>query len=391
MVPGAARLRPMDVDVAVVGRGLIGAAAARHLAESSTSVALIGPAEPAERRSWTGPFSSHADVGRITRIAGRDEVWTEVAARSVRRYADIEARSGIDFHVPCGLLAVFADAADWVARGRARGSGIRLVEAEWVRAHTGIEIPGDAPAAHEGPPAGRIHPRRLVAAQTALTAQAGGAVIEEVVTRVARQGSRWSVGGHWGEVRAAAVLLATGGFGAALATRDLLVDRRPRTIVMAEMADPGNIPSLLNDRPADDRVHEIYWVPPARYPDGRLMIKIGGNLVDSDELGPDELTEWFHSDGSDLEVEVLENNLRAHLPGAEFLSFDRAPCVITGTPTGHPYIGWIDDGLAVALAGNGSAAKSSDELGRLAATLFAEPGWDDTIDPAVFQPRFSSV
>ena len=39
--------------------------------------------------------------------------------------------------------------------------------------------------------------------------------------------------------------------------------------------------------------------------------------------------------------------------------------MITGTPTGHPYVGWIDDGLAVALAGNGSAAKSSDELGRL--------------------------
>ena len=36
----------------------------------------------------------------------------------------------------------------------------------------------------------------------------------------------------------------------------------------------------------------------------------------------------------------------------------------------------VDDGIGVAIAGNGSAAKSSDELGRLGASLFGEAGWD---------------
>ena len=58
-------------------------------------MALIGPDEAPERTGWPGPFSSHPDEGRITRIAGRTELWTEVAARSVARYPDIEARSGI--------------------------------------------------------------------------------------------------------------------------------------------------------------------------------------------------------------------------------------------------------------------------------------------------------
>ena len=43
-------------DVAVVGRGLIGAAAARHLAEAGITVVRIGPDEPVDRRASSGPF-----------------------------------------------------------------------------------------------------------------------------------------------------------------------------------------------------------------------------------------------------------------------------------------------------------------------------------------------
>ena len=70
-------------DVAVVGRGLIGAAAARHLAESGIKVVLIGPDEPFDRRASSGPFCSHPDEGRITRVAGRTAIWSQVAARSI--------------------------------------------------------------------------------------------------------------------------------------------------------------------------------------------------------------------------------------------------------------------------------------------------------------------
>ncbi|MEM1335700.1 MAG: FAD-dependent oxidoreductase, partial [Actinomycetota bacterium] len=128
------------VDVAVIGRGLVGSGAGRHLAEAGRSVAVIGPGEPTDWASSSGPFASHHDQGRITRIAGRNATWTEVAALACGRYADIEARSGIRFHTPGGVVVGFPDAADWVDRAAAWGSDARLVDADWVRAETGIAI-----------------------------------------------------------------------------------------------------------------------------------------------------------------------------------------------------------------------------------------------------------
>ena len=68
-------------------------------------------------------------------------------------------------------------------------------------------------------------------------------------------------------------------------------------------------------------------------------------------------------------------------------SWVQRPCVYTETPTGLPYVGWVEDGLAVAIGGNGAAAKSSDEWGRLAAGLFAADGWTDSLPASLFAPR----
>ena len=74
---------PELFEIAVIGRGLIGSAAARHLAEAGHRVVLIGPDEPTDRRTSLGPFCSHPDEGRITRVAGRTAVWSQPAARSI--------------------------------------------------------------------------------------------------------------------------------------------------------------------------------------------------------------------------------------------------------------------------------------------------------------------
>jgi len=55
------------MHIAVIGRGLIGSAAARHLAKAGHAVTLIGPDEPADRKAHRGVFASHYDEGRITR------------------------------------------------------------------------------------------------------------------------------------------------------------------------------------------------------------------------------------------------------------------------------------------------------------------------------------
>ncbi len=384
------------VGVAVVGRGLVGSAAARHLAEAGVSVALIGPDEPARRAAAPGPFSSHGDEGRITRIGDADAPWGVLAARSIARYPDIEARSGIRFHHGAGLVAATPRAEAWLAAARHSGAPLTVIEPGRVRSETGIHLDAAAlqgvPVLHEPGPAGHINPRRLVAAQTALTRASGGLVVNEAATALRpRPGGGYVVAGPWGELAADRVLVATGAFGGDLVGHRIELQRNPRTVALIELDDAPHAPPLpsLILRPApDDRIEGFYWVPPVRYPDGRLRLKIGGNLIGAGPLTEAELGPWFRSGGDPVEVEALVACARALLPDRRVVSIDASPCVVTATPTGYPAIGWLDEGLAVALGGNGSAAKSSDELGRLAAAVVGgrsvadEPDEDRAPGPA---------
>lgn len=56
------------------------------------------------------------------------------------------------------------------------------------------------------------------------------------------------------------------------------------------------------------------------------------------------------------------------------------------TPTDRPYIDKVHAQLGVAIGGNGYAAKSSDEIGRLAACMMTE-GWNSEIPQDVFKLR----
>jgi sarcosine oxidase len=211
-------------------------------------------------------------------------------------------------------------------------------------------------------------------------------VLRHAVTSVRLVAGGFELSGDWGSVHADRVLLATGAFGSELLDDRLQLERYPRTTVTAELSSPLPLPSLIAVDVPDPRLVGIYWVPPIVYPDGRRALKIGGDLRNSESIPPDGLVEWFRSDGDAVEVEALRRSLQALLPGVPVSSWAHVPCMVTNTPTGHPYIGWIDDGLAVAIGGNGSAAKSSDELGRLASTLFSEAGWSDSIPAEVFAP-----
>ena len=374
-------------DVAVVGRGLIGAAAARHLAEAGASTAVIGPDEPAERRSSPGPFNSHPDEGRITRVADASPVWAEVAARSIARYGDIEARSGIDFHVPAGLVCAVPDAGVWRDNAVRFGASAQVRTADWLEERTAIHVANGHPIVHEPGPAGYVNPRRLVAAQTALCGLGGATVVKEAATAVRRDTGGFEVVVPSGPITAGRVLLTTGAFGAELLDGALDVTRYQRTTVTAEIPDDGRLPCLILSSPPDARLLRIYWVPPVRYRDGRVALKIGGELAEPHVLEPPDLVDWFHGDGDDDEAGALKATLTALLPGVPVRSWVQRPCVYTETPTGLPYVGWVEDGLAVAIGGNGAAAKSSDEWGRLAAGLFAADGWTDSLPASLFAPR----
>ena len=82
-------------DTIVVGAGLIGAAAVRHLSlshQEDQRIAIIGPEEPSGWEGHTGVFGSHYDQGRITRVLDDDLVWATLAKRSMEIAAEYTSR-----------------------------------------------------------------------------------------------------------------------------------------------------------------------------------------------------------------------------------------------------------------------------------------------------------
>ncbi len=88
-------------DIAVIGAGMVGAAAAKHLLtlQPDLQVLLIGPDEPKTREVPPGGHSkdiygAHYDVGRITRVLDPDYSWATLAKRSIDNYKELESESG---------------------------------------------------------------------------------------------------------------------------------------------------------------------------------------------------------------------------------------------------------------------------------------------------------
>lgn len=358
-------------DVIVVGRGLIGSAATRHLADLGHSVTLIGPTEPEDYRGQ-GPFSSHFDQGRITRITAFDEPWGTWAKASIERYAEIAARSGIEFHDPVGLVVLAKDADRASAAGAALGADTALWTADELMERTGIAstVPGHR-IAWEGPPAGLINPRRLVAAQVACAADAGATVVDDVVEQINAETGPIQVTTRSGEtVTSDRVLLCTGAYGATLLgmDSDFPIERRTRTIVLAELDEGLDLPTLIIDDPPHELLDEAYWVPPVEWPNGKRLIKIGGDSLPVQLAGSnEEIDQWFQAGASVDEADALFELLTMLLPTRTVTRHSYRPCVVTYPAAGVPHLESVSDRVAVAFGGCGASAKSSDEIGRLAA------------------------
>jgi len=169
-------------DFIVVGKGMMGAAAARHLSRVTANIALIGPDEPADRGAHTGVFASHYDSGRITRTIDGDPDWALLANRSIARYRGIEAESGISFYSETGCL---------IAGPKPGGARDYLGPVLSVCERFGLDallfdmaaingrfpffsFPAGSAGVFEARGAGHIDPRRLVQAQVECARRAGG-------------------------------------------------------------------------------------------------------------------------------------------------------------------------------------------------------------------------
>lgn len=387
----------------IVGRGMLGAAAARHLAGESDGVALVGPAEPADAAGHTGVFASHYDEARITRTIDRDPVWAALAKSSIGRYGEISAASGIDFYHETGCLIVGPKCGGAnpyvgdVARAAAGlGVAVEMLDDRALADRFGFfSFEPGSEGIFEPRQAGYVNPRRLVAAQSLLAERAGAALIAQTVESVREEGGRVVVATVEGDrFTADKVMIAAGGFSIAknLLPRVLDLKVYARTVAFFEIATAdlsayAGMPSLICE-PRDPAGH-IYLLPPVTYPDGRTYLKIGGDPDDLQLTSEPDIRAWFRSGGRETTRQHLSHIVDTLVPRLAGAKSTMAACVTSFTPGGYPAIGYSEsDRIAVLTGGCGAAAKSSDEIGRLGARLLLDGCIDDGANTADFRPHF---
>ena len=388
-------------DIAVIGNGLLGSAALRHLTVSCPELKVcgIGPAEPRDRKTHQGVFASHYDQGRITRILDPSPLWGKLARESIARYSDIEAESGVGFHHRVGCLRA-TDIAERVADIDACAAAYeppykRLDAAGCKQAYPFLTFSDEFVAWDEAGEAGYINPRQLIEAQLKSAGKRGATVIREIVYSLEDSDDGVSIRTREGsELRARKALLTAGGYSNTLLRRKLDLPTKSHTILLAEAPTDEierlrGMPSIISsfDHP---EVESLYMLPPMWYPDGKTYIKLGPSGRDEqcfDAAEDDrELVPWFQSDGNPLTAADLKVALHRMIPGLRVLSYQTVPCLITYSAHGNPYIDALEAGrLYVTTAGNGMGAKSSDEIGRIGALLCATGEWHSELNREDFR------
>ena len=389
-----------DIDIIVIGRGLIGSATARQFAKAGASVVLIGPGEPQDHHSHNGVFGSHYDSGRIVRILDPDPYYAQISKSSIEQYRLLENQTGTSFFHEVGYLSV-TNNNDYYADVEAVGK-IFFPDAEHLSHQKSAErfpyfsFPADVQTIYQQTMAGYINPRRQITAQNKALEMYKGRIIDDVALEIKQKGKTISVYTNNEIFDCRKVILVTGAYAniGGLIPREIEYEIVPHTIVFGEIVKQ-QLPALegmpsLSYRYGNDQMRYIYFMPPVLYPDGRHYVKIGHSFGDYLPINRESLTRWFQSDGDMSRVEWLTDTLKNLLPGITFNSFSSKSCVTTKSPTGKQYIDQFEDTQIYSLlADNGNCAKSADEVGSIATEFVLNGRFPSTYNQEDFRLQYS--
>ena len=360
--------------VAIIGRGMIGSAAARHLARDGHQVTLIGPPEPANKAAHDGVFGSHYDEGRITRSLDPDLYWSDLSAASIARYTEIKEQSGVSFFTDCGAMLAGPQDSDYI-KGVANVRKSRDIVSDRYfgsvleEAFPYFKFKDDTQAFYEPSGAGYVSPRNMVDAQTVAATRAGAKVVDAIALGITENSGGVIITTTANEIMADQVLVAAGGFANMVLPQPLPIVAYARTVSFFEVGVDeverlSGMPSLVL-RIADGS--DPYILPPIRYPNGTYYLKIGGEVTDAPLDTIEDIKTWFKGGGSTEISAQQKATLLEAIPDLKFEAAHTEACITTFTADDRPIISRQSDRISVAVAGCGRGAKCSDELGRLGA------------------------
>ena len=376
--------------IAVIGRGLIGSAAGRHLSMISDGIAVIGPNEPEDPVKHEGVFASHYDEGRMVRFVDPQISWSITAKRSIERFLQLQMDSGINFFTTSGYLGLqgpefldYLEGSEFSAK--TVNANFKRINADEIRKdYPFLSIDDNTVGLVEAGLAGHISPRNMVNAQTKIARKLGADIIEHEVEKISLNNKAVEITLRNNEkLLAEKVLVATGAFTDAcdLLPKSLNLIVYGRTVVLAEI--DKHLEEILNIMPtmyvADSNA---YILPPIKYPDGKTYLKIGiGNKSDKILNSRSELIEWFQGKGSEQDFRDFREYISHLIPSLQDCeNWHTKSCAVTQTATGLPYIDYVvEDRIAVATGGNGKAAKSADDWGLFAAQMMVNDNRDHPI------------
>jgi len=371
-------------NIIVIGKGLVGSAAAKYLAKHNNNIAIIGPDEPTHDDNPL-VYASHYDQARVQRIIGKDEVWTKLNVDSTKQYDSIQELTGINFHKPVGCLYVNPYGQDEYLKkvprqGEQFNQSLKFYNtAEAIaKDFSDFHFPSASVGLFESTPSGLINPRLLIKAQLRMLEQENATIIKETVIHISSSDNKFIVTTHEGNhYSSSSVLVAAGSFvnHFDLLPQKLKLRSKSEVVLLVKVSDEdaarlSNLPSLLYEI-NNQEIEGVYMIQPVLYPDGAYYLKIGCNMPDDihfENIG--QIQEWFRNGDGDHYAPRLIQAVKSVLPDLKVNEWATKKCITSYTAHGRPYIGETNKkGLFVAGGCNGYSAMCSDAIGHVAAHL----------------------
>ena len=360
-------------DVAVVGMGALGSAAAYHLARKGAKVVAFEQFELGHVRG-----ASH-DTSRIIRTSYGAPEYVRLAKSAYRDWADFEQVAGEQFvSVTGGVIFIPTpgpySATDFTQSLDAETVPFELMDPDEVRARwPQFALPGNVETVYT-PDSGMVHASRSVAALQ-MQARVHGAVIRDrtAVERLTPEGSGVVVHTSRGDVRAGKVVVAADAWTNTLL--DPLDAGIPLTTMQEQVTYFKPVEPARFDREAfpvwiwEDELC-FYGFPTFGEPTIKAARDLSNNV-----MAPDERT---FVPSQEL-IEQLASFMRATIPGSGQI-LRTVTCQYAITPDRRFVISPLEEHPDVIVAlGAGHAFKFTPAIGRILAELAVDGGTTDDI------------